>query len=61
MGGDSDPLRLRRGEPDAFDALLARYQNRLYRYLIRLTVNRAVAEDLSQGELAPRNHAHPPL
>jgi RNA polymerase sigma-70 factor, ECF subfamily len=48
MGADSEPLRLRRGEPDAFDALLARYQNRLYRYLVRLTANRAVAEDLFQ-------------
>ena len=48
MGADSEPLRLRRGEPDAFEALLARYQNRLYRYLLRLTANRAVAEDLFQ-------------
>jgi RNA polymerase sigma-70 factor (ECF subfamily) len=48
MGTDSEPLRLRRGDPDAFDALLARYQNRLYRYLLRLTANPAVAEDLFQ-------------
>jgi RNA polymerase sigma-70 factor (ECF subfamily) len=48
MGADSEPLRLRRGEPEAFDSLLARYQNRLYRYLIRLTANRAVADDLFQ-------------
>jgi RNA polymerase sigma-70 factor (ECF subfamily) len=48
MGADSDPARLRRGDPDAFDALLARYQNRLYRYLLRLTANPAVAEDLFQ-------------
>ena len=39
---------MRRGDPDAFDALLARYQNRLYRYLLRLTANPAVAEDLFQ-------------
>jgi RNA polymerase sigma-70 factor, ECF subfamily len=48
MGADSDPVRLRRGDPDAFDALLARYQNRLYRYLVRVTANPAVAEDLFQ-------------
>ena len=48
MGDDTEPVRLRRGDPDAFDALLARYQNRLYRYLLRLTANAAVAEDLFQ-------------
>ena len=48
MGADSEPVRLRRGDPDAFDALLARYQNRLYRYLVRFTANRAVAQDLFQ-------------
>lgn len=48
MGVESEPLRLRRGDPEAFDALLARYQNRLYRYLVRLTANSAVAEDLFQ-------------
>jgi RNA polymerase sigma-70 factor (ECF subfamily) len=48
MGTDSEPVRLRRGDPDAFDAVLARYQNRLYRYLLRLTANAAVAEDLFQ-------------
>lgn len=48
MGADSEPVRLRRGDADAFDAVLARYQNRLYRYLLRLTANAAVAEDLFQ-------------
>lgn len=48
MAADSEPVRLRRGDPDAFDALLARYQNRLYRYLLRLTANPAVADDLFQ-------------
>jgi RNA polymerase sigma-70 factor (ECF subfamily) len=48
MGADSEPFRLRQGDPEAFDALLARYQNRLYRYLLRLTANAAVAEDLFQ-------------
>jgi RNA polymerase sigma-70 factor (ECF subfamily) len=48
MAADSESVRLRAGDPDAFDALLARYQNRLYRYLLRLTANAAVAEDLFQ-------------
>ena len=48
MAADSEPARLRRGDPDAFDALLARYQNRLFRYLVRLTANAAAAEDLFQ-------------
>jgi RNA polymerase sigma-70 factor, ECF subfamily len=48
MGTESEPGRLRRGDPDAFDALLARYQNRVYRYLLRLTANPATAEDLFQ-------------
>jgi RNA polymerase sigma-70 factor (ECF subfamily) len=46
--GDSEALRLRRGEADAFDVLLARYQNRLYRYLVRFTADRAAAQDLFQ-------------
>jgi RNA polymerase sigma-70 factor (ECF subfamily) len=48
VGSESEPVRLRRGDPEAFDALLARYQNRLYRYLVRFTANSAVAEDLFQ-------------
>jgi RNA polymerase sigma-70 factor (ECF subfamily) len=48
MAADSEPARLRRGDPDAFDALLNRYQNRLFRYLVRLTANTATAEDLFQ-------------
>jgi RNA polymerase sigma-70 factor, ECF subfamily len=48
MAADSEPARLRRGDPDAFDALLNRYQNRLYRYLMRLTGDPAQAEDLFQ-------------
>jgi RNA polymerase sigma-70 factor (ECF subfamily) len=48
MGVDSEPIRLRQGDPEAFDALLARYQNRLFRYLMRLTANPAVAQDLFQ-------------
>jgi RNA polymerase sigma-70 factor (ECF subfamily) len=48
VAADSEPARLRRGDPDAFDALLNRYQNRLYRYLTRLTGNSTQAEDLFQ-------------
>jgi RNA polymerase sigma-70 factor (ECF subfamily) len=48
MAAESEPARLRRGDPDAFDALLARHQDRLYRYLLRLTANPAAAEDLFQ-------------
>jgi RNA polymerase sigma-70 factor, ECF subfamily len=48
MAADSEPARLRRGDPEAFDALLNRYQNRLFRYLVRLTGNTAQAEDLFQ-------------
>jgi RNA polymerase sigma-70 factor (ECF subfamily) len=48
MGPDSEPFRLRRGDADAFDALLTRYQNRLYRYLLRLTADPASAQDLFQ-------------
>jgi RNA polymerase sigma-70 factor (ECF subfamily) len=39
---------IRRGDRDAFAFLLARYQNRLYRYLIRMVCERATAEDLFQ-------------
>jgi len=48
VGLDSEVARLRRGDPDAFDALLARYQNRLYRYLQRLVREPATTEDLFQ-------------
>jgi RNA polymerase sigma-70 factor (ECF subfamily) len=39
---------LRRRDPDLLDALIAQYQHRLLRYLLHLTGNRAVAEDLFQ-------------
>jgi RNA polymerase sigma-70 factor, ECF subfamily len=48
MGADGEIARFRRGDPDAFDALLGRHQNRLFRYLLRLTGNSAAAEDLFQ-------------
>lgn len=48
MGPESDVARLRRGDIDALSALISRYQNRLYRYLLRLVREPAEAEDLFQ-------------
>lgn len=45
---DREVARLRAGDPDALGALLARYQNRLYRYLLRIVRERGTAEDLFQ-------------
>jgi len=39
---------LHRRDPDLLDALIEQYQHRLLRYLLHLTGNRAVAEDLFQ-------------
>jgi hypothetical protein len=35
VGLESEVAQLRRGDLDALSALLTRYQNRLYRYLLR--------------------------
>jgi RNA polymerase sigma factor (sigma-70 family) len=48
VGVESDVARLRRGDTDALGALLERYQNRLYRYLLRMVREPAAAEDLFQ-------------
>ena len=48
MGLESDVAQLRRGDLDALTALVTRYQNRLYRYLLRLVRQPADAEDLFQ-------------
>jgi len=48
LAGDSDVARLRRGDVDALAELISRYQNRLYRYLLRLVREPATAEDLFQ-------------
>ena len=39
---------LRRRDPDVLDRLIEQYQHRLYRYLLFLTGDRALAEDLFQ-------------
>ena len=48
LGLDAEVAQIRRGDLDALAALLARYQNRLYRYLLRLVREPATAEDLFQ-------------
>jgi RNA polymerase sigma-70 factor, ECF subfamily len=45
---DADVARLRRGDLKALSELIARYQNRLYRYLLRMMGQPAEAEDLFQ-------------
>jgi RNA polymerase sigma-70 factor, ECF subfamily len=48
VGLENEVAQLRRGDLDALSALLARYQNRLYRYLLHLVRDQAEAEDLFQ-------------
>jgi len=45
---ESDVARLRRGDSQALESVMARYQHRLYRYLLRLSREPALAEDLFQ-------------
>jgi RNA polymerase sigma-70 factor (ECF subfamily) len=45
---DADVVRLRRGDLNALSELITRYQNRLYRYLLRMVRQPAEAEDLFQ-------------
>ena len=45
---DADVVRLRRGDLNALSELITRYQNRLYRYLLRIVREPAEAEDLFQ-------------
>src|SRR5579863_197739 len=47
-GADEAIVRMRRGDPDALTAMIARYQHRLYRYLLRLVREPAAADDLFQ-------------
>ncbi len=39
---------LKRGDPDALAAILARHQHRLYRFLVRMVQDPALADDLFQ-------------
>jgi RNA polymerase sigma-70 factor (ECF subfamily) len=48
LGVDAAVLELRRGDPEALATLMARYQNRIYRYLLRLVRQPVDAEDLFQ-------------
>ena len=48
VGLDSEVAQLRRGDLDALSSLVSRYQNRLYRFLLRLVRDRSEAEDLFQ-------------
>jgi RNA polymerase sigma-70 factor, ECF subfamily len=48
VGLEAEVAQLRRGDLNALSALLARYQNRLYRYLLRMVRDSADAEDLFQ-------------
>lgn len=45
---DPDVARLRRGDLNALSELIVRYQNRLYRYILRIVRQPAEAEDLFQ-------------
>jgi len=47
-GVEDSIVRLRKGDPDALAAIISRYQHRLYRYLLRLVHDPAVADDLFQ-------------
>jgi len=44
-------MGLRQRDPDLLDRLIEQYQQRLYRYLLFLTGNPSLAEDLFQGQL----------
>jgi RNA polymerase sigma-70 factor (ECF subfamily) len=48
VGFESELTRLRGGDLDALTVLVERYQNRLYRYLLRLVKQPGTAEDLFQ-------------
>jgi len=48
VGIEAAVSQLRGGDLDALSTLIARYQNRLYRYLLRLVRQPAEAEDLFQ-------------
>jgi RNA polymerase sigma-70 factor, ECF subfamily len=45
---DNESTRLRNGDPQAIATLMARYQHRLFRYLLRMVSETGTAEDLFQ-------------
>jgi RNA polymerase sigma-70 factor (ECF subfamily) len=47
-GVEDTLVRMRRGDPDALGTMISRYQHRLYRYLLRLARDPAIADDLFQ-------------
>jgi len=56
-------VALRRRDPDVLDRLIERYQHRLYRYLLFLTGNAALADDLFQEtwvRVLERGHQYNP-
>src|SRR5262249_53043214 len=48
LGGAEDTARLRRRDPAALADAVARYQHRLYRYLVRLVRDSSAADDVYQ-------------
>src|ERR1700746_427509 len=46
VGLEADGAQLRRGDLDALSTLISRYQNRVYRFLLRLGRARGEVEDL---------------
>lgn len=63
VDADSEAASLRRGDPEALAALITRYQNRLYRFLLRMVREPATADDLFQQtwlRIAQRIHQYKP-
>jgi len=60
MGNEQDVVRgLIAGQPGAFDEMYDRHADRIWRFLVRLAQNEALAEDLFQETwLAAASHAH---
>jgi RNA polymerase sigma-70 factor (ECF subfamily) len=48
LARDTEVARLKRGDLDALSELITRYQNRVYRFLLRIVREPAEAEDLFQ-------------
>lgn len=46
-------LRVRSGNAESFDALLARYRAPLVNFFLHMVRDRALAEDLEQGDDPP--------